>query len=264
MSWELFDALLQQEQREPEEQRNNELTNTRNKLFSRNEEKQREALIEIILIRQSLLKLLSSIGLYDDSPDFKWMVHRLCSYNDRWVGIQILSDCASVFPTLLSPINENNQEYKTGQVINFTSNSVNETLWWDYDWWREKNMSAVIWETWAHLHQALMTLQNPIKGKKKRSQLAFDLLRKRWILEDIYITMSREWYFIDPTDGAEIYECFQESRYDGNEIGEMVVEIMHHGISERAQTIAERLEKWSQMMLMIFVYRPTILPYPQE
>lgn len=71
MSRELFDVLLQPERREHEKPRNDELTVTRDKLFSRNGKKQREALIEIILIRQSLLKLLSSIGLYDDSPDFK-------------------------------------------------------------------------------------------------------------------------------------------------------------------------------------------------
>lgn len=265
--WEFFERRVQEEAKE--------IRRTGHKVFSADQEQQRDALVQIFLIREAILSLLSDIGTrktrdihtqcrYRDSVYLQRMVYNHMSAGDTRATADALSRYTSFLPFLFqavrgdatepvqdttsAAVNENATEPPVApmRVRNFTSDAVRQVLADD-----EKHPNQVrkdLYDIQIEIYELIKTLQKPIKGKKKRSKAVIDLMHLRGVLDDICTMMFLRWYFAETSPRADIYTCIREAREDFDVLGDIVLDIMYDGVSVNARMAAKKLHKWAWVM----------------
>lgn len=205
------------------------------------------------MIREALIPLLPDIKTesasmlflelrFLDTVYMQRVAHLLTVYGQTKGVADAMSRYTSILPVILGYVSEND---RPSRIRSFTNDTLLSTL----PRYREHDdICRALGDVQEDIAKLLITLEKPIRYKKKRAQIVIDMLTVRSVLEDICTAMFMQEYFAYTTPESPIHRNIQASRGDLDDQGNMVIEIMDDGVSQRARFAVQRLMNLSKSM----------------
>lgn len=177
-----------------------------------------------------------------DTVYMQRIAHLLTVYGQTKGVADAMSRYTSILPVILGYVSENDHP---SRIRNFTNDAVASvpTRHREHD-----DLCSELDDIQENLAKLLITLKKPIRYKKKRAQVVIDMLTVRSVLEDICTAMFMQGYFVYTVPESPIHRNIRASRGDLDDQGNIVIEIMDDGISERAYASIERLQNLGKSM----------------